>query len=58
MFGLGTGELVIIFVAFFFLFGAKRLPELGQGLGQGLRSFKEALKNAQHKADDEQDKEK
>ncbi len=25
------------------LFGAKRLPELGQGLGKGIRGFKDAL---------------
>jgi sec-independent protein translocase protein TatA len=26
------------------LFGAKRLPELGKGLGEGLKGFKEGLK--------------
>ncbi len=43
MFGLGTQELIIIFVIAFFIFGAKRLPELGRGLGQSIRGFKKAM---------------
>jgi len=43
MFGLGTQELLIIFVIAFFIFGAKRLPELGKGLGQSIRGFKKAM---------------
>ena len=43
MFGLGMQELVIILAIAFFIFGAKRLPELGKGLGQGIRSFKKGL---------------
>ena len=43
MFGLGVQELVIILAIAFFIFGAKRLPELGKGLGQGIRSFKKGL---------------
>jgi sec-independent protein translocase protein TatA len=44
MFGLGTGELIVILVIVFLEFGASRLPELGKGLGQGMRQFKDALK--------------
>jgi sec-independent protein translocase protein TatA len=36
--------LVILFVTFL-LFGGKKLPELGKGLGDGIRSFKDSLKN-------------
>ncbi len=43
MFGLGTQELIIIFLIAFFIFGAKRLPELGKGLGQSIRGFKKAM---------------
>ena len=43
MFGLGAQELVIILAIAFFIFGAKRLPELGKGLGQGIRGFKKAV---------------
>ncbi len=43
MFGLGTQELIIIFMIAFFIFGAKRLPELGKSLGQGIRGFRKAM---------------
>jgi sec-independent protein translocase protein TatA len=34
----------------FVLFGGKKLPELGAGLGKGIRSFKESMReiNADH----------
>ena len=40
MFGLGVQELVVIFLIVIVLFGAKRLPEIGKGLGRGIREFK------------------
>ena len=43
MFGIGSQELMIILVIAFFLFGAKRLPELGKSLGQSIRGFKQAM---------------
>ncbi|NDY43001.1 twin-arginine translocase TatA/TatE family subunit [Dissulfurirhabdus thermomarina] len=43
MFGLGTQELLVILVIALFLFGGKKLPEIGAGLGRGLRSFKKGL---------------
>lgn len=42
MFGLGMQELIIIFVIVMVLFGARRLPEIGKGLGQAIRNFKKA----------------
>ncbi len=46
MFGLGTGELVVILLILLFVFGAKRLPSLGKALGQGMRDFGKSLKGA------------
>jgi sec-independent protein translocase protein TatA len=43
MFGLGMQELIIIFSIVFLIFGAKRLPELGKGLGQSINGFKTAI---------------
>ncbi len=37
-------HLVIIAILAFLLFGAKRLPELGKGLGEGLKGFREGIK--------------
>ena len=36
-------ELVIILVIAFFIFGGKKLPEIGAGLGKALGSFKKGL---------------
>jgi sec-independent protein translocase protein TatA len=41
--GLGPFEMVLIFVVLLLLFGAKRLPELAQGMGKGIRDFKRAV---------------
>ncbi len=43
MFGIGSQELMIILVIAFFIFGAKRLPELGKSLGQSIRAFKDSM---------------
>ena len=38
------GHLVILAVVAIVLFGGKKLPELGKGLGEGLRGFKDGMK--------------
>jgi sec-independent protein translocase protein TatA len=43
MFGLGATELVIILAIVVLLFGARRLPEIGSGLGRAIRGFKEGV---------------
>jgi len=40
---LGFPELLILLAIVFFLFGAKRLPEVGKGIGEGIRNFKNAM---------------
>ena len=41
---LGVPELLIIAVIVLFLFGAKRLPEMGKGIGEGIKNFKKSMK--------------
>lgn len=41
------GELIIIFLVILILFGAKRLPEIGQALGKAIREFRKAGKELQ-----------
>jgi sec-independent protein translocase protein TatA len=36
-------HLLLVFAVILLLFGAKRLPEIGRGLGSGIHGFKEAL---------------
>ena len=45
MFGLGGPELMIIMAIAFLIFGGKKLPELGAGLGEGINAFKKGLRN-------------
>lgn len=44
MFGLGFGELVLIFLIALIFIGPKKLPELAKGLGQGIKEFQKAAK--------------
>ncbi|MBW1670199.1 MAG: twin-arginine translocase TatA/TatE family subunit [Deltaproteobacteria bacterium] len=53
MFGLGTQELLVILVIAFFIFGGKKLPEIGAGLGKGLRAFKSGVKDLENEVDSE-----
>ncbi len=43
MFGLGWPEIAIILVVVIFIFGPKKLPELGGAIGKTLRGFKEEV---------------
>ena len=40
---LGVPELIIIGVIALLIFGPKKLPELGKGLGKSIRDFKDAM---------------
>ncbi|HEX7357443.1 MAG TPA: twin-arginine translocase TatA/TatE family subunit [Ignavibacteriaceae bacterium] len=57
MFGnLGAGEIILIVLVILLLFGAKKIPELAQGLGKGMKEFKKSLKDVEDeikKTDDE-----
>ena len=44
MFGLGTSELMIILVLVLIIFGAGKLPEIGNALGKGIKNFKKATR--------------
>ncbi|HEX5068350.1 MAG TPA: twin-arginine translocase TatA/TatE family subunit [Myxococcota bacterium] len=43
MFGIGATELLIILGIVIVLFGARRLPELGSGVGKAIRNFKAGI---------------
>jgi len=45
--GIGTTELIIIAVVLLVLFGGRKLPELGKGVGDAIREFKKATKGRQ-----------
>ena len=45
MFRFGMGELVVILLIILILFGAKKLPEVGKGMGEAFRGFRDAIKS-------------
>jgi sec-independent protein translocase protein TatA len=54
MFGLGLLEILVILAIFFLLFGAKRLPEIGAGLGKTVKELKKI--RDERKTDKKKDK--
>ena len=45
MFGLGIGEILIILVIAFLLFGPKQLPEVARQVGKAVKGFKETAED-------------
>jgi sec-independent protein translocase protein TatA len=41
--GLGTGEIILIFIVVMVIFGSTKLPQLGDGLGRAIKNFKRAV---------------
>jgi sec-independent protein translocase protein TatA len=56
--GLGMTEILVILLIVLLLFGAKRIPDVAQGLGKGLREFKKAAHDIQKDIQDAGDDEK
>jgi sec-independent protein translocase protein TatA len=50
LFGLGAQELIIILAIVFLIFGAKKLPEIGSGLGKAIKNFKGGVKSIEDAA--------
>ena len=43
--GIGIPELLVILVIVLIIFGANKLPQIGEGLGKGIRNFKKGIKD-------------
>lgn len=50
---IGFAELLVILVVVLVLFGARRLPEIGESLGKAIREFQKALKGEEKKQDND-----
>jgi sec-independent protein translocase protein TatA len=48
---LGATEILLILFVILIFFGAKKIPELAQGLGKGIREFKKATREIEDEAD-------
>ena len=49
---LQPGHLLVILGIALLVFGPKKLPELGKGLGESIRGFKAALRGGEEKAEE------
>lgn len=58
MFRPGPEWIIVLVVILLFVFGAKRLPEIGSSLGKGLRTFKSAVTGEDEKREESQPKRK
>jgi len=50
---LGTPEILLILLIVLIFFGAKKIPELAQGLGKGVREFRKAARDIQDEIEKE-----
>jgi sec-independent protein translocase protein TatA len=50
---IGTPEILLILLVILVLFGAKKIPELMQGLGKGVKEFRKASKDIQSEIENE-----
>ena len=59
MFGsLGIWEILVIFLIVMLLFGSRKLPEIGRGLGKAITNFKRSVKEPDRIEETEEEEEK
>ncbi|MGV8073968.1 MAG: twin-arginine translocase TatA/TatE family subunit [Syntrophobacteraceae bacterium] len=54
MSGLGPWELILILIVVIFIYGGKRLSQLGENMGKGISGFKKSVRNSPLSTADEQ----
>jgi len=55
---LGVPELIIIAIIALLIFGPKKLPDIGSGIGKAIRDFKGAMKEPDPKEEEKKEEKK
>ena len=58
MFGLGMPEMIVILVIVLIIFGAGKLPQIGDGMGKAIRNFRSATREKDDVKPDKIDEDK
>ncbi len=53
---IGATEIILILLLLLIFFGARKIPELAQGLGKGIREFRKAMKEGEEESSKEDQK--
>jgi sec-independent protein translocase protein TatA len=53
---IGIPQLLIILAIVVLIFGVRKLPQLGSGLGEGIRNFRSSIKEISTESDQKQEK--
>jgi len=56
MFGIGMQEILLVGLIIVVIFGATRLPQIGEGMGKMITNFRKAIKKSPEKDDSEGNK--
>jgi sec-independent protein translocase protein TatA len=48
-------HLLVILIVVLFMFGGKKLPEIGKGLGEGIRGFRDSMRQGSSGTDEKSD---
>ena len=51
---IGIPQLLIILAIVILIFGVRKLPQLGSGLGEGIRNFRSSIKEISAESDEKQ----
>ena len=52
----GPWQIIVILVIIVLLFGAKKIPELAQGIGKGIKTFKKEMENSDEATENKTEK--
>ena len=53
MYGIGTTELIVVFLIVLLMFGGKKLPGVGRALGGAISEFKDSMKAPKREDEEE-----